>query len=156
MWSWDTCSRDATSIKDLCLTSHWPGPKVSVEFSHILVSSSITNYSKAWIINLLWSNFTKMSLTEWHQQFLTLSREYEFNAANAALCEQQGDHGNFLTVSNAGLLNKSSCLARALGVTKGMFVEQKLPLSCSFRCHQIYESHFYEFRLTLLCYLSRT
>jgi len=35
------------------------------------------------------------------------------------------------------LFNKSSSLAAALDVTIGRFVEQKLPLSCSFKRDQI-------------------
>ncbi len=38
----------------------------------------------------------------------------------------------------------------------GGFVEQKLVLSCYFRCDQIYNSQIYEFGHTLLCYLSLT
>jgi hypothetical protein len=64
--------------------------------------------------------------------------------------------------SEAGLLNKSSCSAAALGVNKydlghtlllksnldvqknclgGWFVEQKLIFICSFRCDQIYSNN---------------
>ncbi len=86
--------------------------------------------------------------------------------------------------SEAGLLNKSLCLARALGVTKfmpinvifwshfvmqlkynldvlqtgfwGRFVKQKLVLCQSSRCYQIHCCHWYDFGHTLLSYLSPT
>ncbi len=38
----------------------------------------------------------------------------------------------------------------------GRFVEQKLALSSSFRCDQIYKIRRYDFGHTLLCYLSQT
>ena len=92
--------------------------------------------------------------------------------------------GTALEDAEAGLLNKSLCLAAALGVTKiitiivtywvtlfvllksdldvqrihlrGRFVEQKLMVSSSFRCYQIHNCHRLDFGHTLLCYLSRT
>jgi hypothetical protein len=82
----------------------------------------------------------------------------------------------------AGSLNKSSCLARTLGVTKFInmrdmilvtlccaaqvrlgystnppqFVEEALTLSCSFGCDKIHNISSYEFGHTLVCYLSQT
>jgi hypothetical protein len=38
----------------------------------------------------------------------------------------------------------------------GRFVEQKLTLSSSFMCDQIYNCHRYDFGHTLLCYFSLT
>jgi hypothetical protein len=44
----------------------------------------------------------------------------------------------------------------SLTPTRGQFVEQKLMLSSSFRCDQIYKYERYDFGHTSLCYLSRT
>jgi hypothetical protein len=91
---------------------------------------------------------------------------------------------NWPHASEAGSLNKSSCLAPALGVSKfiiitnmimvtivvllksdldaqqthlrGQFVEKRLVLSSSFRCNQINYCERYDFDHTLLCYLSPT
>jgi hypothetical protein len=46
----------------------------------------------------------------------------------------------------------ASCGSRS----RGRFIGQRLMLSSSFRCDQIYKYELYDFGHTLLCYLSRT
>jgi len=51
---------------------------------------------------------------------------------------------------------KCELLFNKLAFVKGGSVEQKLGLSCSFRCDRIYISYCYQSELTLLCCLSLT
>ncbi len=58
-------------------------------------------------------------------------------------------------------VNSANCLVpknnhQISELTKDQFVEEKLMLSCSFRCGQQYDNHSYDFGHTLLCYLSLT
>ncbi len=46
--------------------------------------------------------------------------------------------------------------SKVFRIIRGQFVEQKVMLSCSFRCDQIYCTQYFEFCHSLLCCLSQT
>ena len=109
----------------------------------------------------------------WHiyNPFLSISNSIYVNFKNLLY-----QYFNEMLRPEACLLNKSSCLAQALGLTifintrymnlvtlccankvglrcstnPPQFVEQNIMLSCSFTCDQIYRNHSYEFDHTLL------
>ncbi len=63
---------------------------------------------------------------------------------------------NFQKLPNCKSWSNLVTLLSSINALRGRFVEQKLLISCSFRCDRIYSNHGDELGHTLLCCLSST